>query len=102
MKASVEDLAKNIGRLALENLGHDGVQASEELRARVRELLEDQALIAARAMAGQDVREAQAALNARVKGLKAAGLVMTLGQFQRAVDSAILSVIRGLFMALAS
>jgi len=86
---------------ALEELERTGKPAAGELRERLRLLLEDQAMVAARAMAGQNVVEAQAALAARFKALEAAGLVLSVGQAQRAIQGAILGALRVAFAALA-
>lgn len=98
---SLDHVLGGVVAVALEELERTGKPAAGELRERLRLLLEDQALIAARAMAGQNVEVAQQALTARFKALEAAGIVLSVGQAQRAIQGAILGALRAAFTALA-
>lgn len=96
----LDHLLGNIATAALEDLERQGTPAAGELRERLRQLLEDQVEIAAMAMAGANVAAAQEALEARLLGLKAAGLVLSVGQIQRAVHGALMAALRVVFAAL--
>jgi hypothetical protein len=100
MGLELRHVVDGIAQSALEELDRTGAPAAGELRQRLRKVLEDQAMVAARAMSGQDVSVAQAAVKARLDALGVAGLLLSVGQVQRAVQGAILTALRLAFTAL--
>lgn len=67
--------------------------ATAELEQRVRLLLEDQALIATKALAGLDVSVAQSALGARAQALLSAGISIGHVEIRNAVRRAITGIL---------
>lgn len=96
----LKDVLAGIARGAMAELERTGEPAALELRARLEQLVQDQAMVAAMALTGADTRVAQEAIEARLKGLHAAGLVLTAGQIQGAIRNAILSTIQTVFLNL--
>lgn len=74
--------------------------AAKELREHVRVLLEDQAKLATRAMAGLDVSAGQEAIEARAKALAASGILIGVHEIQRSIQEAIGLALRAALGAL--
>lgn len=74
--------------------------AEQELQTRLHMLLEDQALIAARALAGLDVAPDQAILEARLKALGSAGVSIGQREIEAAVHGAITTALKVAFKLL--
>lgn len=86
---NLEHVVSGIVNSALDLLEGEGHALEGEMRTRVHQALEDQVNVTAMALAGLDASAAQAALNARVKGLEAAGLIMAQARMQQAIAVAI-------------
>jgi hypothetical protein len=85
----LENVVAGVVNSALELLEQEGHSLEGEMRERVHQLVEDQVNVTAMALAGLDPSAAQAALNARAKGLEAAGLIMAQAKMQQAIAVAI-------------